>query len=219
MRFSTFLVYFLYTGTFLLFADKILLDQKDEPSFCTHVYWLVQALGDLVESCMGAILLDTGFDLNRAWQIILSFLKPVMSFTRLQLNPTRELYELCQSFGWNLKFLPSKKDGNFLVEARVNGENVSAAASALNINKKSAQRMAAQIVCSSLKVCISLFYVFVCILISAASILKQVLTVDCLCFFLLVEALSVYYLRKLNAGVSPVQLVYTFKKNEMLNKL
>ncbi|XP_010323151.2 dicer-like protein 4 isoform X1 [Solanum lycopersicum] len=110
-----------------------------------------KALGDLVESCMGAILLDTGFDLNRAWQIILSFLKPVMSFTRLQLNPTRELYELCQSFGWNLKFLPSKKDGNFLVEARVNGENVSAAASALNINKKSAQRMAAQIVCSSLK--------------------------------------------------------------------
>lgn len=110
-----------------------------------------KALGDLVESCMGAILLDTGFDLNRAWQIILSFLKPVMSFTRLQLNPTRELYELCQSFGWNLKFLPSKKDSKFLVEARVNGENVSAAASALNINKKSAQRMAAQKVCSSLK--------------------------------------------------------------------
>lgn len=110
-----------------------------------------KALGDLVESCMGAILLDTGFDLNRAWHIILSFLKPIMSFTRLQLNPTRELYELCQSYGWHLKFLPSKKDCKFLVEAMVNGENISATASALNINKKAAQRMAAQELCSSLK--------------------------------------------------------------------
>lgn len=110
-----------------------------------------KALGDLVESCMGAILLDTGFDLNRAWHIMLSFLKPVMSFTRLQLNPTRELYELCQSYGWHLKFLPSKKDSKFIVEAIVNGENVSAAASACNINKKAAERMAAQKVCSSLK--------------------------------------------------------------------
>ncbi|KAK4369861.1 hypothetical protein RND71_009336 [Anisodus tanguticus] len=110
-----------------------------------------KALGDLVESCMGAILLDTGFDLNRAWHIMLSFLKPVMSFTRLQLNPSRELHELCQSYGWHLEFLPSKKDSKFLVEAVVNGENVSAAASALNINKKTAERMAAQQVCSSLK--------------------------------------------------------------------
>ncbi|MCD9559832.1 hypothetical protein HAX54_018154 [Datura stramonium] len=74
-----------------------------------------------------------------------------MSFTRLQLNPTRELYELCQYYGWQLKFLPSKTDSKFLVEAMVNGENVSAAASALNINKKAAARMAAQKVCESLK--------------------------------------------------------------------
>ncbi|XP_075077543.1 dicer-like protein 4 isoform X1 [Nicotiana tabacum] len=110
-----------------------------------------KALGDLVESCMGAILLDTGFDLNRAWHIMLSFLKPVMSFTRLQLNPKRELHELCQSYGWHLKFLASKKDSKYLVEAKVNGENVSEAASALNINKKAAARMAAQQVHSSLK--------------------------------------------------------------------
>ncbi|CAN4113157.1 unnamed protein product [Withania somnifera] len=115
-----------------------------------------KALGDLVESCMGAILLDTGFDLNRAWHIMLSFLKPVINFTRLPLNPTRELYELCQSYGWQLKFLPSKEDSKFLVEAMVNGKNVSEAnvseaASALNINKKAAERMAAQKLCSSLK--------------------------------------------------------------------
>lgn len=193
-------MYFLYTGFFFwLFSNKILLDQKDESSFFSHVHWLVQALGDLVESCMGAILLDTGFDLNRAWHIILSFLKPIMSFTRLQLNPTRELYELCQSYGWHLKFLPSKKDCKFLVEAMVNGENISATASALNINKKAAQRMAAQELCSSLKVCISLFYIFVCISISAAGILKKVLTIDS-CLFVLVGALSVCYVSKINRG-------------------
>ncbi|XP_060171899.1 dicer-like protein 4 isoform X2 [Lycium barbarum] len=110
-----------------------------------------KALGDLVESCMGAILLDTGFDLNRAWHIMLSFLKPVMSFTKVPLNPSRELHELCQSYGWHLEFPSLKEDNKFLVEAKVNGKNFSAAASALNINKKAAERMAAQKLCSSLK--------------------------------------------------------------------
>ncbi|KAL0345690.1 UNVERIFIED_CONTAM: Dicer-like protein 4 [Sesamum radiatum] len=52
-----------------------------------------KALGDLVESCMGAVFLDTGFDLNHVWKIMLSLLDPIISFSKLQMNPLRELHE------------------------------------------------------------------------------------------------------------------------------
>ncbi|CAL5339512.1 unnamed protein product [Camellia sinensis] len=110
-----------------------------------------KALGDLVESCVGAILLDTGFDLNRVWKIMLSFMDPVMSFSKLQLNPIRELQELCQFQNWDLEFPTLKKDGLFLVEVKVEGKKVCAAACATNLNRKAARRMAAQQVCEKLK--------------------------------------------------------------------
>ncbi|KAI8023022.1 Dicer-like protein 4 [Camellia lanceoleosa] len=110
-----------------------------------------KALGDLVESCVGAILLDTGFDLNRVWKIMLSFMDPVMSFSKLQLNPIRELQELCQFQNWDLEFPTLKKDGLFLVEVEVEGKKVCAAACATNLNRKAAKRMAAQQVCEKLK--------------------------------------------------------------------
>lgn len=115
---------------------------------------MIQALGDLVESCVGAIFLDTGFDLNRVWKIMLSFMDRVMSFSKFQLSPVRELQELCQFYKWEQEFPSSKKDGMFLVEAKVKGENVSAYASATNINKKAAERMAAQHLYVKLKVII-----------------------------------------------------------------
>ncbi|XP_059635348.1 dicer-like protein 4 isoform X2 [Cornus florida] len=110
-----------------------------------------KALGDLVESCVGAILLDTGFDLNLIWKIMLSFLDPVMSFSNLQLNPIRELQELCQSCNLNLQFPTLKKDGTYLVESKVNKEDFCASASATNINRKAAKRMAAQRIFARLK--------------------------------------------------------------------
>ncbi|KAM5548130.1 dicer-like protein 4 [Rosa sericea] len=112
-----------------------------------------KALGDLVESCLGAILLDTGFDLNLVWKIMLSFLEPVMSFSNIQLSPVRELRELCQDHAWDLKFkfLPSKKGKTFSVEATVNGNNVSATASSTALNKKEAIRISAQLIFETLK--------------------------------------------------------------------
>lgn len=110
-----------------------------------------KALGDLVESCVGAILLDSGFDLDVVWNIMISFLDPVMKFSALQLNPVRELQELCQYYNWELKFPSVKKDGAFLVEAIVDEIGVSDSASATNFNKKTAKRIACQKLYLSLK--------------------------------------------------------------------
>ncbi|KAK1378826.1 Dicer-like protein 4 [Heracleum sosnowskyi] len=110
-----------------------------------------KALGDIVESCTGAILVDTGFNLNHVWKIMLSFLDPVINFTRLQLNPIRELQELCQSHNMELEFASSRKENTYVVEAKVNGKNVSECSSASNFSKETAKREAAKQVILMLK--------------------------------------------------------------------
>ena len=113
---------------------------------------MIQALGDLVESCFGAILLDTGFNLKRVWKIMISILDPIKSLSSVQLNPTRELQELCQSRNWDLKFLSSKSGRNFSVDAKVNAGDVLVAVSAINPNKKDATRTASHQIYVKLKV-------------------------------------------------------------------
>ncbi|KAL8152481.1 hypothetical protein V2J09_010241 [Rumex salicifolius] len=81
-----------------------------------------KALGDLVESCFGAILLDTGFNLNLMWRKMFYFLSPVMKFTNLQVNPFRELTELCQYHKWDLQFISVRKNKCCTTEAKVEGE-------------------------------------------------------------------------------------------------
>ncbi|CAI9097482.1 OLC1v1033915C1 [Oldenlandia corymbosa var. corymbosa] len=110
-----------------------------------------KALGDLVESCMGAILLDSGFNLERVWRIMLSFLNPNMSFSKLWINPVRDLRELCQCHNLDLQFSSSKRNGRFSVQAKVKlGDNY-VQDSAVHVSKKSAQRMASKLLYSQLK--------------------------------------------------------------------
>ncbi|XP_047327310.1 dicer-like protein 4 isoform X2 [Impatiens glandulifera] len=94
-------------------------------------------LGDIVESFIGAILLDTGFDLNRVWDIVISFMDP---FTKLQINPLRELVELCQFYHWDLQLPAVEKDGRFVIEGKVEGTGVLETAYSINLNKKAGQR-------------------------------------------------------------------------------
>lgn len=107
-----------------------------------------QALGDLVESCMGAILLDSGFNLECVWKIMLSLLNP----TKLWINPIRDLRELCQCHGMNLQFPASKKNGMYYVQVKVKSGDMTMDDCASNISKKAAKRMAAKQIFSRLKV-------------------------------------------------------------------
>ncbi|XP_057537099.1 dicer-like protein 4 isoform X3 [Amaranthus tricolor] len=110
-----------------------------------------KVLGDMVESCIGAIILDAGFDLNHVWKVMLSFLYPVMRFSNLQINPIRELLELCQHHHWSIKFSPSKISNSYMIEATVTGENFCCSASAMFCSIKGAKRVAAQQVTEKLK--------------------------------------------------------------------
>ncbi|KZV28379.1 dicer-like protein 4 [Dorcoceras hygrometricum] len=91
-----------------------------------------KALGDVVESCVGALFLDAGFDLNRVWKIVYSLLDPIVTLSKLQFNPLRDLRELCQFHNWKLLFSSVKKDGKFSVEAKVDEKKVTATSCATN---------------------------------------------------------------------------------------
>ncbi|RLM75497.1 hypothetical protein C2845_PM15G13970 [Panicum miliaceum] len=85
-------------------------DLSEEPA-CPKV------LGDIVESCVGAVLLDSGFNLNHVWKLMLMLLKPILSFCDMHINPMRELRELFQCNGFELGLpKPTKADGEFHVK-------------------------------------------------------------------------------------------------------
>ncbi|KAJ6794191.1 endoribonuclease Dicer-like protein 4-like isoform X1 [Iris pallida] len=113
-------------------------DLVEEPA-CPKV------LGDIVESSIGAILLDTGFNLNLVWTLMLNLLEPVLRFSSLDINPVRELRELCQSYGFELGLpQPVKQREGYYVQVEVNVKGNHKMYSAVNNNSKAARIMAAQ---------------------------------------------------------------------------
>ncbi|KAK8597626.1 hypothetical protein V6N13_095026 [Hibiscus sabdariffa] len=62
-----------------------------------------KALGDLFESIVGAILIDTNANLDKVWRIVEPLLSPIVTPDKLELPPLRELNELCDSLGYFIK--------------------------------------------------------------------------------------------------------------------
>uniref|UniRef100_A0A0E0KSN5 Dicer-like protein 4 n=1 Tax=Oryza punctata TaxID=4537 RepID=A0A0E0KSN5_ORYPU len=111
-----------------------------------------KALGDIVESCIGAVLLDSGFNLNYVWKVMLMLLKPVLTFSNMHTNPMRELRELCQCHGFELGLpKPMKADGEYHVKVEVNIKSKIIICTAANRNSKAARKFAAQETLSKLK--------------------------------------------------------------------
>lgn len=113
----------------------------------------MQVLGDIVESCVGAVLLDSGFNLNHVWKLMLMLLKPILSFCGMHIDPMRELRETCQYNGFDLGLPePTKYNGEFHVKVEVNINGKMISCTAANRNSKDARKVAAQETLSKLKV-------------------------------------------------------------------
>ncbi|XP_011002830.1 PREDICTED: endoribonuclease Dicer homolog 3-like isoform X2 [Populus euphratica] len=68
-----------------------------------------KALGDLIESIAGALLIDTELNLDGVWRIFKPLLSPIVTPEKLELPPLRELVELCDSIGVFVKEKCTKK--------------------------------------------------------------------------------------------------------------
>ncbi|KAL1189126.1 Dicer-like protein 4 [Cardamine amara subsp. amara] len=110
-----------------------------------------KVLGDLIESSLGAVFLDCGFNLNQVWSMMLSVLDPVKNLSNLQLSPVKELIELCQSYKWDREISAINKDGAFCVELKVTKKGCCLTASANGRNKREGMKKVAQLMITNLK--------------------------------------------------------------------
>eukprot|EP01018_Ginkgo_biloba_P039622 Gb_34256 [translate_table: standard] len=109
-----------------------------------------KVLGDLVESLAGALLVDTGFNLQHVWNLMLNFLEPIVSPEKLRLHPVRELTELCERHNLKLDYLEERN--GFSVQAKVSGKNLTVVGTGKRENKKGAKKFAARDALAKLKV-------------------------------------------------------------------
>lgn len=111
-----------------------------------------KVLGDLVESVAGAILVDSGFDLDKVWMIMKPLLSPIVTPSTLPLHPIRELHELSHFHGFSFTWKKTKKEGTVdIATAEVRLENELITETAQGAHKKTAQKDCALQVLLALK--------------------------------------------------------------------
>ncbi|KAL5698311.1 helicase protein [Ranunculus cassubicifolius] len=103
-----------------------------------------KALGDLVESIAGAILIDTRLNFDEVWRIFEPLLSPIVTPENLELPPFRELSELCAHLGYFVKETYTKTDEIVHVELRVQLKDALLKGEGRDKRKKAAKGQAAQ---------------------------------------------------------------------------
>ena len=78
----------------------------------------MQVLGDILESISGAILVDSRLRLDVVWEKIKPILSPIVTPQTVELQPLRELHELCAQKHYKYNWMTITKKGN------VNGATV-----------------------------------------------------------------------------------------------
>ncbi|KAK4485843.1 hypothetical protein RD792_008490 [Penstemon davidsonii] len=103
-----------------------------------------KVLGDLVESIAGALLIDSKLDLDKVWKVFKPLLSPIVTPDKLELPPSRELIELCDSLGYFIKdkYFPAKGDA-VRAELKLQLKDVLLESHGTGPNRKAAKGMAA----------------------------------------------------------------------------
>ncbi|KAL9677647.1 hypothetical protein QQ045_005880 [Rhodiola kirilowii] len=102
-----------------------------------------KALGDMVESIAGAILIDAKLDLDEVWRIYKPLLSPIVTPDNLQLQPHRELIELCDSLGYFVNETCTRKGDVVHAELRLQLRDVLLVRQGTGIDRKTARGQAA----------------------------------------------------------------------------
>ncbi|KAL5729601.1 helicase protein [Ranunculus cassubicifolius] len=123
------------------FAESVLNDNQSS----SQMVKCPKALGDLVESIAGAILIDTRLNLDEVWRIFGALLCPIVTPEKLELPPYRELNELCSHLGYFIQETCARmeEDETVVVELGVQLEDVLLKGVGFDKRKKTAKGQAA----------------------------------------------------------------------------
>ncbi|XP_058069603.1 endoribonuclease Dicer homolog 3a [Magnolia sinica] len=102
-----------------------------------------KVLGDIVESIAGAILIDTGLDLEKVWEIFEPLLSPIVTPDKLELPPLRELIELCSHLGYFINTKLTSQEEMVVAELGVQLKDVLLVREGRERSKKNAKGQAA----------------------------------------------------------------------------
>ncbi|GAB2276325.1 Belongs to the helicase [Dionaea muscipula] len=102
-----------------------------------------KALGDLVESIAGAVLIDAKLNLEEVWKVFEPLLSPIVTPENLELPPLRELNELCDSLGYFIKETLINDGDMVHAELRVQLKDVLIIGEGVDRTKKTAKGQAA----------------------------------------------------------------------------
>ncbi|KAK9131441.1 hypothetical protein Sjap_011928 [Stephania japonica] len=109
------------------------------------------ALGDLVESVVGAIFIDTKLDLDEVWRVSESLLSPIVTPDKLELPPLRELNEWCSHQGYFIKEKFRNKEEMIHAELLLQLEDVLLVGKGADRSKKAAKSQAALLILKDLE--------------------------------------------------------------------
>ncbi|XP_020528007.1 endoribonuclease Dicer homolog 3a isoform X1 [Amborella trichopoda] len=103
-----------------------------------------KVLGDLLESIAGAILIDSGFNLETVWRLLEPILSPFVTPCNLPLPPVRELYELCDSKGFTRRVEYAEKDLSIVATVGIQLRDARLVRTGVERKKKLAMEQAAR---------------------------------------------------------------------------
>ncbi|XXG48939.1 hypothetical protein AAC387_Pa02g3257 [Persea americana] len=110
-----------------------------------------KVLGDLVESISGAILVDTGLNVERVWEIYEPLLAPIVTPDKLELPPLRQLIELCDHLGYCISRKCTNTGEKVVAQLGVQLKDVLLLRQGCDRNRKSAKAQAALQLLNDLK--------------------------------------------------------------------
>jgi endoribonuclease Dicer len=117
------------------------------------LFFVLQVLGDIMESIAGAIFVDSDFSVDLVWKIVEPLLSPMITPDNLALPPYRELLELCSHLGYFINSKCSSKGEEVIIDMSVQLRDELLIAQGHDRNKKSAKAKAAARILADLKVC------------------------------------------------------------------
>ncbi|KAK3027516.1 hypothetical protein RJ639_040231, partial [Escallonia herrerae] len=135
-----------------IFSVKGLLLEAMTHASEAGVCYCYQALGDLMESIAGALLIDSHLNLDQVWKIFRPLLSPIVTPDNLELPPLRELIELCDSLGYFLKENCITKGERVQAQLKLQLKNALLVAEGCGQNRKSAKGQAASRLLKELEV-------------------------------------------------------------------
>ncbi|KAM3343257.1 ribonuclease 3-like protein 2 isoform X1 [Capsicum galapagoense] len=116
----------------------IAVKQEEEMEFHGGMIKAPKVLADIVESVMGAVFLDCGFDVNAFWVIFRGLLEPIIMLNMLeeQPQPVTMLFGLCKKDGKQVDVEHRKEGDKNIASVYLDGQFIASASSEHKENAK-----------------------------------------------------------------------------------